>query len=221
MIASMHVADIGPGRALAVLRRRPRGTPGLVYADLLGAARLSPALLPRLQPGRVALFAVWRDDAAVDGFLADHPLADAFAGGRSMRLEPLRVSGRWTGLPELVGAEIVAASDEPVAALTYGRLKLRRTVAFLRSSARAQADAVAHGGLLSATGLTRPPRLVSTFSLWSSAAAMGDYTRVGAGHSAAVRANAERQFHHESIFIRFRPYDVHGDWGHESSSPAC
>lgn len=214
MIASMHIADVGAGRAPALLRRAPRvgATPGLVYADLLLAARLSAAFLPRLHPGRVALFAVWRDDEALDGFLADDPLARAFVAGRAVRLRPLRVSGSWTGLPDLIDAERSAAPDGPVAVLTYGRLKLHRATAFLRTSARAEADAVGHPGMLSATGLARPPRLVSTFSLWSSVAAMDDYAHHGAGHAGALRANAERDFHHESIFIRLRPYAIAGDW---------
>lgn len=41
---------------------------------------------------------------------------------------------------------------------------------------------------------------------------MSDYARGGAGHTAALRQTAERDFHHESIFIRFRPYATQGDW---------
>jgi hypothetical protein len=213
----MHVADVGLMRAPGLLARPPHPdrTPGLVYADMLAAAKLGPAILPRPRPGRVALFAVWRDDAALDRFLVADRISAALAPGSSVRLRPLRVSGAWTGLPSLVETGRSAADDEddePVAVLTYGRLKLHRLAPFLAASARAEADVVEHPALVSGTGLTRLPRLVSTFSLWRSAAAMRDYAHHGAGHTAALRAVAKRDFHHESIFIRFRPYAATGEW---------
>ncbi|MEA2128140.1 MAG: hypothetical protein QOJ85_1031 [Solirubrobacteraceae bacterium] len=214
MLASLHLADVGRLRALAILRRppAPTRTPGLVYADLLGAARLGAGLLPRPHPGRVALFAVWSDEAALDRFLAADPLAAALAAGPAVRLSPLRTSGSWAGLPALVEDELPVADDEPVAVLTYGRLKLHRVVPFLRASARAEADVVADPALVIGTGLARPPRLVSTFSLWRSAAAMRDFAYRGPGHTGALQAVARRDFHRESIFIRFRPYGATGDW---------
>jgi hypothetical protein len=119
----------------------------------------------------------------------------------------------------LAGAERPVADGEPVAVLTYGRLKLHRAAAFLRASACAEADAIADPALVSGTGLTRPPRLVSTFSLWRSASAMRDFAHRGTGHAAARRA-ARRDFHHESIFIRFRPYAATGDWSADVAAGA-
>jgi hypothetical protein len=34
----------------------------------------------------------------------------------------------------------------------------------------------------------------------------------GAEHRDAVKAHAERPFHHASAFIRFRPYGAEGEW---------
>ena len=85
--------------------------------------------------------------------------------------------------------------------------------AFLRASARAEAEAVADPGLAFGTGLARPPRLVSTFSLWRTARAMRDFAYRGAGHTAALDAVARRDFHSESTFLRFAPYAATGDWG--------
>jgi hypothetical protein len=103
--------------------------------------------------------------------------------------------------------------DEPVAVLTYGRLKAHRTLPFLHASARAETSALMRPELISATGLTRPPRVVATFSLWRTAAGMRDFAYEGAGHSAALDATRRRDFHHESVFLRFRPYAATGDWG--------
>ncbi len=215
MIASIHIADVGPARAMSALWRTPRPgtTHGLVYADVLLAARLGGAVLPRPLPGTVALFAVWQDDDALDRFAAVEPLAGLLAGGRAMRLAPLRASGAWSGLAQLAASERAVDDGEPVAVLTYGRLKPRRVTAFLRASARAEAEVVADPGLAFGTGLARPPRLVSTFSLWHSARAMRDFAYRGAGHTGALAAVARRDFHTESTFLRFRPYAATGDWG--------
>lgn len=213
MIASLMLADVGAARALTLLRRTPRPgvTPGLLYADVLLAAKLSAGLMPRPHPGRIALFAFWSDDAALDRFEADDPLAAAFTGGSRARLEPVRATGAWTGMPAVVAAQRAISDDEPVAVLTYGRLRMGRAAAFLRASARAEADAIADPALVYGTGLTRLPRLVSTFSLWGSAADMRAFAHRGAGHTAALRTESRRAFHHESIFIRFRAYDLSGD----------
>jgi hypothetical protein len=67
---------------------------------------------------------------------------------------------------------------------------------------------------LAGIGLARPPRLVATFSLWRSAAAMRGYATAAEGpHAAAMQADRERSFHHESAFVRFRPYASTGNWG--------
>jgi hypothetical protein len=103
--------------------------------------------------------------------------------------------------------------DEPVAVLTLGRLMPWRVRPFLRASGPAEADAVAEPGLLASTGFGRLPNLVSTFSVWSTAAAMRDYAyRQGGSHRAAVAVDRERAFHRHSAFIRFRPYAGRGEW---------
>ena len=103
---------------------------------------------------------------------------------------------------------------EPAAVLTIGRLRLSQTVRFLEASAAAESLAVSDPALLAATGLARPPALVATFSLWRHTAAMRAYAQGDADprHRAAVQAHAARPFHHESAFIRFRPYAAVGNW---------
>ena len=72
--------------------------------------------------------------------------------------------------------------------------------------------------MLRGTGLARPPGLVATFSLWRTTREMRAYAggRSGAEHRDAVRAHAERPFHHASAFIRFRPYGAEGEWEGEN-----
>ena len=94
-----------------------------------------------------------------------------------MRLRPLHVYGHWSALPGLLEEKVEADEDDPVAVLTIGRPRLCRLPSFLKTSAPAEAAAVAHPGALAATGMTRPPSLVGTFSLWRDVAAMRDYAR--------------------------------------------
>ena len=219
MIVSVHIVDVGLSRMLTALRRRPRpsSVPGLRYAETTITARQGGSGLP-LYPGRFGLIAAWDDDDALDDFSRGaHPLARLLIGGWHARLEPLRVSGAWPAMPGLPERQLPVGDDEPVAVLTLGRPRLTRLRPFLRSAGPAEEEVVAAQGLLGSIGLARPTRLVSTFSLWSSAAAMRDYSyRDGGTHMAAVRADRERPFHHESAFIRFRPYRSEGEWeGHD------
>jgi hypothetical protein len=216
VIASVHLADVGTRAARRVLRKPldAAGVPGLRYAETTIAAPLGGGLLPRPQLGRVGLIAAWDDDAALDRFLTDDPLAERLSGGWHVRLEPLRASGAWSGLPDLPREERQVDDAEPVAVLTLGRLRLGRAASFLRTSARAERQAVSDPGLLAATGLARPPRLVATFSLWRTAAGMRAYAygESGQDHLGAIRGHGARPFHHESAFVRFRPYAANGSW---------
>ncbi len=220
MIVSLHLADVGWRATPLVLRKRPdrSDVPGLRYAETVITAPLGERLLPTPNPGRVGLIAAWDDDRALDEFSLRHALAERFAGGWTVRLEPLRVSGFWSGMPDLPTQERAVDDAEPVAVLTLGQLRLGRIGPFLRSSGPAEGEAVSHPALLASTGLTRPPHLVSTFSLWRSTAEMREYAYARKGaHQAAVRADRARPFHHQSAFIRFRPYASTGSW--EGSDP--
>lgn len=216
MIVSVHIADVGRLEAQRhVLRRLDVSTvPGMTYGEAVFAAQLGNRV-PKPQPGRIGLIAAWDGDAALDRFLAGHPLAERLSGGWHVRLEPLRCFGSWGGMEGLPANELPVADDEPVVALTLGRLRLRRTRAFLRSARPTERDAMENPAVaaLTAFGRFTPPRLVSTFTIWRSAAAMRDYAFDGSGsHQAAVRVDRAHPFHSESAFIRFRPYASQGSW---------
>jgi hypothetical protein len=215
VIVSVHLADVGLPAAPAVLRKPPRpdAVPGLTYAETTIAAPLGGRLLPSPRLGRVGLVAAWDDDGALDEFSRSHPLAERLAGGWQVRLQPLRVFGSWAEMPGLPTVELPVDDREPVAVLTLGRLRLNRALPFLRSSALAEAAAVADPAMLASTGLARPPHLFSTFSLWRSAAEMREYAAGPNGaHQAAVSTDRKHAFHRESAFIRFRPYASKGSW---------
>lgn len=215
MIVSVHIAEVGPREAAWVLLRppRPRRVPGLTYAETLTTAPLGEPLLPPRRLGPVGLLAAWESDEALERFSRGHRVATALAGGWEVRLRPLRVSGAWAGMPGLPARALPVEDAEPVGILTLGRLRLRRTSAFRRSAGPAEAAALASPALLAGTGLARLPRLVATFTLWRSAAAMREFAYGGeTAHLAAIEADRARPFHHESAFVRFRPYAAKGTW---------
>ncbi|MGZ8751408.1 MAG: spheroidene monooxygenase [Acidimicrobiia bacterium] len=213
MIASVHMADVGRRRALSALRKAPEpsSAPGLRRADIALTAPLSGRLLPAPDLGRLALVALWDDDAALDRFLDRHPTAEILAGGWRVRLEPLRASGTWPGLDHDVPSDRVVDSDGPVAVLTLGRLRAARAVPFFRTSAKAEAAAIVAPGLIWASGLARPP-FVATCSLWENARVSSTYAYGNRepAHSTAITADRARPFHHQSAFVRFRPYGSEG-----------
>jgi heme-degrading monooxygenase HmoA len=221
VIVSVHVASLGRRAALNALRRPPQpgDVPGLRYAETAITAPLgSGSLAPRPRFDRIGLIAAWDDDGALDAFSGRHPLGALLGdAGWMIRLAPLRVSGAWPEMPGLPSSALPVDDEEPVAVLTLGRLRLHRALPFLRSAAPAESEVATEPGLLASAGLARPPHLVSTFSVWRTAAAMRDYSyRKQGAHQAAVRADRARPFHRQSAFIRFRPYASRGSWdGHD------
>ena len=222
MIASVHIANIGRRRALTVLARGPKrvDTPGLRDANLGLAAELSGALRPKPDLGRIALFAMWDDEEAIDRFLADSPVARELAGGWSARLQPLRAWGSWPGLPDDLSRSRTVEHDGPVFVVTMGRVRATRFVPFVRASAKAEARAVEAPGLVWATGIARPP-FVSTCSLWQSSDAARAYAfGPGDAHHDAIAAGRAKPFHHQEAFIRFHPYAITGHLDGRNPLPA-
>jgi hypothetical protein len=216
MIVSVHLSDVGLWRTNRLLFQGLDATKvaGMTYAEVVFAAQLGK-WLPVPKPGRLGLIAAWDNDAALDRFLDDHPFAEHLAGGWHTRLEPLHRFGSWAGMDALLMSDSPAADDEPVAALTLGRLKISRTRAFLKSARPTERDAVHNPAVAAVTGFGRltPPRLVSTFTIWRNLAAMREYAFGKDGsHQAAVKVDRAKPFHRESAFLRFRPYASQGAW---------
>jgi hypothetical protein len=213
-VASVHLADVGL-RGPRLLLRTPRRdrVPGLLGASVGTGASLSASLLPRPHLGRAALVAFWEGDDAIDRFLDDSAYAAAFSSGWHARLEPVRMFGRWPGLPEgEVSVRRSAQHDGPAVVVTLGRVRWVRALPFLRASAHAAAALAGSPGLLWATGIARPP-FVCTLSLWRDAESVRRYAYGSNGEGAhvdAIHADRTKPFHRHSAFIRFRPYDLVG-----------
>lgn len=209
MVTSIHLLTSDRVPSLRKLRRLAKASAGagLDHAQPMLLAELSPHVYRPPQFHGHAWIATWRDTDALERFLAgDH--AASVCRDWWARLSPIRVVGRWAAYSDLPDREI-PAGDGAVAALTLGRLKPNRIRAFLRTSARAEADALAAPGLEFAAALAGPPRIVATFSIWHDHESMRAYVERD-GHHQAIRSQAARPFHAESAFIRYRILDQHG-----------
>lgn len=215
MVVSVHLADLGVRRSVALLRpgRAAIEAPGLRYAEAAGTVPLA-AQGPPIPPRGVALIASWDDDASLDAFLASHPLAASLADGYLVRLEPTRIVGAWPEMPGLPAEERPMDPDEPAAVLTLGRPRLPRFLRFVRTSRPAEKLAVNHAAFVAGTALARLPRFVATFSLWRTVPEMRDYAlgRPDPSHVNAIREDRRKTFHHQEAFVRFRPYASQGEW---------
>ena len=221
-IHSFHLAEVPRRVGAHVLLRPPTpdAVPGLDHLECLSLMRLgAPVVSPdRLQLRRFAVFAQWQDEAALDRFLARGALGGHLAAGWHVRLEYLR---RWSSIAAFPGLPVRAGSwqqDEPVVAVTLARMRLPEVPRFLHHGRPVERLVRDHPGVTLAVAGFRPPRTISTFTVWDSARQMlemvhgpssvPDPTR----HVAAMRERERRDFHHECATFRFRPLSEHGAW---------
>ena len=215
MLVSVHIADISLRDLFKAQRApKPASTPGLRDAHVASCAQLGGSVLPTPKLTRAGLVAFWDDDASLDSFLETSALARLLEPGFRVRLAPLRAHGTWPGLDRDIAESRAVEHDGPAAVVTIARTKWSRLPAFFKASNKAEKAVVDAPGLIWATGLGRPP-FFATFSLWESTRALSTYAygNRDRGHRDAMAVNDAKPFHHESAFIRFRPYDVHGELG--------
>ncbi|WP_416953627.1 hypothetical protein ACNKF0_15805 [Nocardioides sp. T5] len=220
-IHSFHLAEVPRHVGVRALVRPPGGsTPGLDHLECLSLMRLgAPVVSPdRLQVGRLAVFGQWRDEAALERFLARDALGRELAGGWHVRLEFLR---RWSSLAALPGLPARAGAwrqDEPVVAVTLARMRIPELPRFLRSGRPVERLVRDHPGVTLAVAALRPPRTISTFSVWRTVQEMEDMVRGRSAvpdpsrHAAAMAERDRRDFHHEFATYRFRAISEHGSW---------
>lgn len=219
---SFHLARLPvPTTARAMLRPPTAATvPGLVHLECLAGMELgAPVISPRrLQLSRVAVFAQWSDEDALETFLRDHALGRRLADGWHVRLEFLRRWGSVRELTDLPEPGTPAEPDEPVVAVTLARMRLTRLPRFLHWGRPVERLVRDHPGITFAMAALRPPRTVSTFSIWRSTREMTGMVfgrsdvPAPARHVDAMAERERRDFHHEFTTLRFRPLSEHGRW---------
>jgi hypothetical protein len=100
----------------------------------------------------------------------------------------------------------------PVAALTRASIKLAKAPAFWRHAPPSQTALADAKGCQLAVGLGEAPFVrQATFTIWDSVTDMNAYARSGS-HLEAIQAAAENDYFSESMFARFVPMQVQGQW---------
>ena len=106
-------------------------------------------------------------------------------------------------------------------AVTLARMRLPEVPRFLTWGKPVERLVRDHPDATLALAAMRPPRSISTFSIWNSVRAMTDmvHGRGGAAaladparHADAMAERRRRDFHREFATYRFRPLSEHGHW---------
>jgi hypothetical protein len=227
-VASFHLVRERRGRALAALARlgtdrlRLARDGGPVFWRVLGTGRGSDTSVG-VDPRRTALFALWDDDEALDGFLARSPIARRWRyadEAYTVRLRRVGGRGTWRGVEILEGMADVTDGDadadtepEPVAVLTRATVRARHWPAFVGAGRRVSAEVAAAPGLLAVVGIGEAPiGRQATFSLWRSTADAHAFAYGRPAHLDAVRRTRAERWYGEQLFARFQPYGSAGTW---------
>jgi hypothetical protein len=223
---SFHLAKTTLAAGVSALLHPPtmQSVPGLHRAECMSVMALgSPILSPsRMQLRHLAVFASWENDRALDSFLSETELGRTLALGWHLRLELLRRWGSVSGFDHLPASGGAVDPSVPVVAVTLARLKLPQVPRFIRWGKPVEELVRDHPGTTLALAAMRPPRTVSTFSVWRSERDMIDMVR-GRGslpgarrHAAAMAERDRKDFHHEFTTLRFRALAEHGAWNGRS-----
>jgi len=187
--------------------------PGLDFVRLLGTGRGS-STRPGADRRRTAAFAVWRDEAALEEFLAVHPVAarwHAAAEHWSVRLRGAGGHGSWRGVE--VPARLQRGSDTGrVAILTRADVRAAAWRRFGRAGGPVDDELAGTTGLIAVVAVGEAPiGRLGTFSVWQSLAAMRAFAASRRHTEVVVRTRRER-WYGEEMFARFEPYGSRGTW---------
>jgi hypothetical protein len=231
-VHTFHLAEAGLATTLSALLRPPSASKvaGLRHAECMLPMRLgAPLFSPgRWQLGRLAMFAEWESEHAIDEFLARTRLGRALATGWHARLRFLR---RWGHLAALDGLPPSAAETDPeapVVAVTLARIQLLQVPRFIRWGLPVERQVRDHPGTTLALAAMRPLRTLSTFTVWRTAREMLEMVDGrGAGatperHAVAMKERSRKEFHVEFTTLRFTCLGEFGAWeGRTSIVPAA
>ncbi len=186
----------------------------------LGASFFSSG---RWQLRRVAMFAAWENEAAIDDFLQRTRLGRALANGWHVRLRFMRRWGHVAAFDGLPAKAEETDPDAPVVAVTVARMQLLQVPRFLKWGVPVERLVRDHPGHTLALAATRPPRTIATFTIWNTARDMLAMVH-GRGaieaperHATAMVERRRKDFHVEFTTLRFTCLSEHGAWDGRTS----
>ena len=190
-----------------------RHVPGLLFCKLLGSGHNGGFGL-RPSASRQGLFALFDSAQAASDFMAHSPAVNAYRErSHDFFLAALQTwSCRGTWDAQSLQVNVREPLQGPVAALTRASIRVRKAHSFWRHAPPSQTALENASGCQLAVGLGEIPYLrQATFSIWDSVADMNAYARSGA-HLQAIQAAIHKDYFSESMFARFVPLQLQGQW---------
>lgn len=225
-IFSYHLLNVPYGLLLKALCSplHMKGLPGLVHMERMSVMTLGAPLFSssRILLRKMALFAQWEDEEALEHFLQNDQWGKVFTKGWHCRLLLTRKWGTISGfeIPDELPDDDM--SDAPVVAVTLARMKFTQIPRFIRWGRPVEKLVRDHPGSTLSLASIKFPNLVSTFSAWRSKDAM---RAMVLGHSTipqperhidAMKEREKKDFHFEFTTLRFRPLSEYGSWNGKS-----
>jgi hypothetical protein len=218
-VVVLLLADIAPSSRLWGWTRIVKGPqalqdiPGLLFSKVLGSGYEGGFGL-RPSPSRQGLFGLFDSLASAQAFIASSSVIQTYQERSDefcwALLKTWSCRGSWDGQ----SLNVCAAQPirGPVAALTRASIKLAKAPAFWKHAPPSQNALADAKGCQLAVGLGEAPFVrQATFSIWDSVSDMNAYARSGS-HLEAIQAASENDYFSESMFARFVPLQVQGQW---------
>ena len=217
--AVVLLADIAQASRLwgwSRIVRGPRaleGTPGLLFSKVLGSG-FEGGFGLRPSPSRQGVFALFESFQTAQDFIDHSPLVHAYQNRSNefcwATLQTFSCRGSWDGVSFKANTEPPVKG--PIAALTRASIKLRKAHAFWRHAPPSQTALEGVAGCQLAVGLGEAPFFrQATFSIWDGLDEMNAYARTGS-QLEAIQAAHHHGYFSESMFARFVPLKVQGQW---------
>ena len=193
--------------------RALRGIPGLLFSKVLGSG-FDGGFDLRPSRSRQGVFALFDSSQKAQDFITHSKLVREYQNRSDefcwATLKTFSCRGSWDGISLQVNAEPTAHG--PVAALTRASIKFSKAPAFWRHALPSQTALEGVDGCQLAVGLGEAPFFrQATFSIWDNVSDMNAYARTGS-HLAAIQAAQKNGYFSESMFARFVPLKVQGQW---------
>jgi heme-degrading monooxygenase HmoA len=217
--AVVLLADIAEASRLWGWSRIVRGPraladiPGLLFSKVLGSG-FEGGFGLRPSPSRQGVFTLFESSQAAQNFIDHSSLVQAYQERSEefccATLKTFSCRGSWDGKSFLANTK--SPTEGPVAALTRASIKFSKARAFWRHAPPSQTSLVLAKGCQLAVGLGEAPFFrQATFSIWDGLADMNAYARTGS-HLEAIQAAQQHGYFSESMFARFVPLKVCGQW---------
>jgi hypothetical protein len=190
-----------------------KNIPGLLFSKVLGSGYEGGFGL-RPSPSRQGLFGLFESMQTAQDFVSNSSLLRAYQERSDEFCWALLKTWSCRGSWDTHRLDVCAAQpvNGPVAALTRASIKLAKAPAFWRHAPPSQTALANAKGCQLAVGLGEAPFVrQATFTIWDSVSDMNAYARSGA-HLEAIQDAAQNNYFSESMFARFVPLQVQGQW---------